>query len=597
MARIEKKLLGESLVAEKLITPEQLQIALAEQKKTSDTLGYTLLRLKFLTEQQLLDFLGSKLGFPYANLRNYVIDPKVVKLIPENIARKYHCIAMLKVKGSLTVAMVDPLDSFVIENLEYTTACKVKPLVSTLSEIQAAIDEFYGSSATTKDTTAGIVGLTSSSNLQSSGQTPDSKVISSLQDFAKKIQGLSSNLKDSGVIDLSKINAADQANIIQLVNLIILRAIKENASDIHIEPEDTVMRCRFRIDGMLQEVLALPKTFEAATISRCKVMAELDIAEKRVPQDGRIKLTVDNREIDLRVSTYPTLRGEKVVMRILDKQRVLFGLEELGFADDILEKYTSLLNKPNGIILVTGPTGSGKTSTLYASLQKIKAPTINIVTIEDPVEYMIPGINQGQINPKAGFTFASGLRAILRQDPDVIMVGEIRDYDTAEIAIRAALTGHLVFSTLHTNDSASTVTRLIDMGVEPFLVASSIIGIMAQRLVRLICPECKEEFIPSPAIIKASKLLYQAGKTRIYHGKGCDKCNQTGYKGRTTITELLIMNERIKELVVEKAPASVIKNEAIKQGMRTLRQDGLAKVLRGLTTLEEVIRVSAEDEI
>ncbi|MBF0405875.1 MAG: Flp pilus assembly complex ATPase component TadA [Candidatus Riflebacteria bacterium] len=584
MARIEKKLLGESLVAEKFITEEQLRNALAEQRKTSDPLGFTLLRMRYLSESQLREFLESKLGFSYANLRNYVIDPKVVKMIPQDIARKYHCFALLRVKTSLTVAMVDPLDSFVIENLEYTTNCKIKPLVSTMSEIQAAIDEFYG------DTSTGALG----GALQASA-APEQKALS-IQDFAKKIQGTVSMSKD-GMVDLSSINAADQASIIQLVNLIVLRAIKEKASDIHIEPDDNVLRTRFRIDGMLQEVMALPKSLEAATISRCKVMAELDIAEKRVPQDGRIKLHHDGREIDLRVSTYPTLRGEKIVMRILDKSRVLFGLEELGFADDVLVTFSSLVLKPNGIILVTGPTGSGKTSTLYAALQKIKDPSINIVTIEDPVEYQLPGINQGQINPKAGFTFAGGLRSILRQDPDVIMVGEIRDYDTAEIAIRAALTGHLVFSTLHTNDAAGAFTRLIDMGVEPFLIASSLIGVMAQRLSRLICEECKEEFIPSPAIIKHSRLLYQAGKTKVYRGKGCDACNQTGYRGRTTITELLVPNEKIKELIVLRSPTSVIKNEGIRQGVRTLRQDGLAKVLRGLTTLEEVIRVSGEDEI
>jgi len=591
MSRIEKKLLGESLVAENLITQVQLRTALAEQRQTSDTLGYTLLRLNYLTEQQLLEFLGSKLGFSYANLRNYVIDPKVVRMIPENIARKYHCIALLRVKGSMTVAMVDPLHSFLLENLEYTTASKVKPLVSTMTEIQNAIQEFYGAVAPTPG--ASGVGM---QPLTSTGLN-DPKLVTNIQDFAKKVQGLGGAGKDGSTIDLSRISASDQTNIIQLVNLIVMRAIKENASDIHIEPDEVAMRCRFRIDGMLQEVLSMPKAFEAATISRCKVMAELDIAEKRVPQDGRIKLQLDNRDIDLRVSTYPTLRGEKVVMRILDKQRVLFGLEDLGLADDTLARFNILLAKPNGIILVTGPTGSGKTSTLYASLQKIKDPKINIVTIEDPVEYQLPGINQGQINPKAGFTFAGGLRSILRQDPDVIMVGEIRDYDTAEVAIRAALTGHLVFSTLHTNDSAGTVTRLIDMKVEPFLVASSVIGIMAQRLVRVICKECKEEFVPSTTMIKSSKLLYQGGKTKVFLGKGCDKCNHTGYKGRTTIAELLVPNERIKEHVVERAPASSIKNEAMKEGMRTLRQDGLSKVLLGVTTLDEVIRVSADDEI
>ncbi|MBP7633737.1 Flp pilus assembly complex ATPase component TadA [Candidatus Ozemobacteraceae bacterium] len=590
MARIEKRLLGESLVSEKLITDEQLKTALAEQKRTSDTLGFTLLRLEYLKEQQLLDFLGSKLNFSYANLRNYVIDPKIVKIIPENIARKYHCIALLRVKGSLTVAMVDPLDSFLIDNLKYTTNCDIKPLVTTITEIQEALDQFYGGAAPTSGAQQPQAGASPGGGL-------DLKSGSSLQEFAKKIQGTGAKPglgQQGGVIDLS---AADQTNIIQLVSLIIMRAIKEKASDIHIEPDDTVMRTRFRIDGMLQEVMALPKNLEAATISRCKVMAELDIAEKRVPQDGRIKLNHEGREIDLRVSTYPTLRGEKIVMRILDKSRVLFGLEDLGFADDTLVKFSGLLGKPNGIILVTGPTGSGKTSTLYASLMRIKDPAINIVTIEDPVEYQLAGINQGQINPKAGFSFAGGLRSILRQDPDVIMVGEIRDVDTAEISIRAALTGHLVFSTLHTNDAAGAMTRLIDMGTEPFLVASSIIGVMAQRLCRLICENCKKEFVPSAGIIKHSKLLYQAGKTHVYSGEGCELCNKTGYKGRTTVSELLIPNERIKELIVEKSPTSVIKNEAMKQGMRTLRQDGLAKVLRGLTTLEEVIRVSAEDEI
>ncbi|HNV71957.1 MAG TPA: GspE/PulE family protein, partial [Candidatus Ozemobacteraceae bacterium] len=418
-----------------------------------------------------------------------------------------------------------------------------------------------------------------------------------LQDFAKKIQGFGAGSKDGSVVDLSSLSANDKQSIIQLVNLIIMRALKERASDIHIEPDEKMLRCRFRIDGMLQEVLALPKALEPACISRCKVMAELDIAEKRVPQDGRIKLQHEGREIDLRVSTYPTLRGEKVVMRILDKSRVLFGFEELGFADDVLAKFLDLIERPTGIILVTGPTGSGKTSTLYASLQRIKDPTINIVTIEDPVEYMLPGINQGQINPKAGFTFADGLRSILRQDPDVIMVGEIRDYDTAEIAIRAALTGHLVFSTLHTNDAAGAVTRLIDMGVEPFLVASSIIGVLAQRLVRTICDQCKEEFVPSAGMVKHSKLLYQAGKTKVFRGAGCENCNRTGYRGRTVVTELLLPNEKIKELIVEKSPSSLIKNESMRMGMRTLRQDGLGKVLRGFTTLEEVIRVSADDEI
>ena len=588
MARIEKKLLGQSLIAEGLATPEQLKAVMQEQKKTSNTLGYTLIQQKILSEQQLLEFLVNKCGFSYANLRNYVIDPAIVKLIPEDIARKYQCIAILRVKGQITVAMLDPLDSFVIENLEIQTSCKIKPLVSPLSEIQSALDEFYSN-----QTQGNVI----ANQLKKADSLNSTSVATNIADFAKNIQGVGEKKFGDSVVDLNSINVGDKQSIVKLVNLIIARAIREKASDIHIEPDENCLRTRFRIDGMLQEVMSLPQNFEAATVSRCKVMAELDIAEKRIPQDGRIKLQLGNKEIDLRVSTYPTLRGEKVVMRILDKSSVVYGLEELGFSDDTLQSFSKLIIKPNGIILVTGPTGSGKTSTLYASLQCIKDPTINIVTIEDPVEYQLSGINQGQINPKAGFTFAGGLRSILRQDPDVIMVGEIRDYDTAEIAIRAALTGHLVFSTLHTNDSAGAMTRLVDMGVEPFLVASSLIGVMAQRLVRTICNDCKEEYVPSPAIIKRSKLLYQAGKTKVYQGKGCELCNHTGYKGRTTITELLIPNERIKELIVEKSATSVIKNEAMKQGMRTLRQDGLGKVLRGVTTLSEVIRVSADDEI
>lgn len=580
--------MGQTLLAEGLATKEQLQLALLEQKKTSNTLGYTLIQQKILDEQKLLDFLVNKCGFSYANLRNYVIDPAIVRLIPEDIAKKYQCIAILRVKGAITVAMVDPLDSFVIENLEYQTNCKVKPLVSSLTEIQSAIDDFY--SGKTQATTM-------AAHLKGPDPITGKTDFTNIADFAKSIQGAGEKKLGDSVVNLDAFNAGDKQSIIQLVNLIIARAIKDKASDIHIEPDEGCLRTRFRIDGMLQEVMNLPQNLEAATISRCKVMAELDIAEKRVPQDGRIKLTLGNKEIDLRVSTYPTLRGEKVVMRILDKSSVVYGLEELGFADDTLQGFSKLIHKPNGIILVTGPTGSGKTSTLYAALQCIKEPTVNIVTIEDPVEYQLAGINQGQINPKAGFTFAGGLRSILRQDPDIIMVGEVRDYDTAEIAIRAALTGHLVFSTLHTNDSAGAMTRLVDMGVEPFLVASSLIGVMAQRLVRTICNECKEEYVPSPALIKRSKLLYQAGKTKVFQGKGCELCNHTGYKGRTTITELLVPNERIKELIIEKAATSVIKNEAMKQGMRTLRQDGLGKVLRGTTTLAEVIRVSADDEI
>jgi len=577
MARAEKKLLGQSLINANLITEKQLEESLREQRKTGQTLGYILVSKNYISQQDLINFFESKLGIPYANLTNYVIDPEIVKIVPYDIASKYNLIPLLKVKNTLTIAMLDPLDSFVIDSLKYTTGCDIKPLVSTREEIEKSLDIYYKANKSTKQ--------------DISSEETD---LNELQLIANKLQGIP-ELVSSGDISGSD-NAAP---VIKLVNLIILKAIADGASDIHIEPSDKNFRTRYRIDGILHEVMTLSKALEPAVTSRIKVMANMDISEKRIPQDGRAEMKFQNRAIDLRISSFPCVHGEKLVLRILDKTGILIPLEDLGFAPDVLEKFKMIIRKPNGIILVTGPTGSGKSTTLYASLDKINSVDKNIVTIEDPVEYELNVINQAQINVKAGFTFANGLRSILRQDPDIVMVGEIRDHETAEKAYRPALTGHLVFSTLHTNDASGAVTRLIDMKIEPFLISSSIICVMAQRLIRKICSNCKTSYVPSPQFIDKINQLVEANlpdNFELYRGAGCAFCKHTGFKGRTTINELLVPNEKIHELIVNRAPTSQVKKEARKNGMKTLREDGIYKVIEGMTTIEEVIRVTQIDE-
>lgn len=571
----QRKLLGLSLVESGYLSREQLDIALKKHRQTGDTLGFTLLKQGYITEKQLMGFLTSKLGFQHANLSNYVIDKNVIGLIPENIARKYQVFPLTKVKKDLTVAMVDPLDSFVLENLRFTTGCLVKPLVSTKDDILASIDKYYRADAfevEEKDTTQ----------------------LGALQKFAQGLQGAQVRTED---VD-ERMKSGDKASIIALVDRILLDAIRYKASDIHIEPEERGLRVRFRIDGMLETVMQLSPEWSSAIVSRLKVMANLDIAEKRRPHDGRCQVSLDNRHVDLRVSTFPTVHGEKAVLRILDKTNVVFRLQDLGFSKSVLRNFVDLIQSPNGIFLLTGPTGSGKTSTLYAALNYINSQDKNITTIEDPVEYQLQNINQAQVNPKAGFTFADGLRSLLRQDPDVIMVGEIRDLETGETAIRAALTGHLVFSTLHTNDAPGAITRLIDMGLEPFLVASSILGTMAQRLVRKICDECKEPTEIQPEVLErlgASPDRIAAWK--FYEGRGCLACKDTGYAGRIAITELMTMNEVVRSLTNSRSPSSKIKLKAREMGMRTLREDGLEKAGRGYTSLAEVLRVTQRDEV
>jgi type IV pilus assembly protein PilB len=497
----------------------------------------------------------------YIDLKDYLIDPEITKLIPEYLAKKYKAIPLFKIGDTLTVAMANPRDIMALD--EIRMKCKIpmiEPVLSTDKAIITAIDQYYG-------------------------------VAGSFDDVVKSIDRVNLPPVTEGAETRVLAKAAEEAPVIKLVNLIFMRAIKEKASDIHIEPEEDKVRVRFRTDGILHEVMTTPKNLQSVILSRIKIISEMDIAETRKPQDGRIRLRMENRALDLRVSSFPTIHGENLVLRILDKSSVIFGLAELGFAEKDLKDFEKLIHLPYGIILVTGPTGSGKTTTLYSALTTINSIEKNIITVEDPVEYEIPLIRQTQVNPKAGLTFAAGLRSILRQDPDIVMVGEIRDKETADIAIQASLTGHLVFSTLHTNDAPSALTRLVDMEVEPFLISSSVVGILAQRLVRVICKGCKEKHAATGALLKELGLREGAD---FYRGKGCDDCKSSGYSGRIGIFEFLRMSDDIKKLIMSKASADEIRKKAVQEGMRTLRDDGLDKARRGVTTIEEVLRVTEE---
>jgi type IV pilus assembly protein PilB len=452
-----------------------------------------------------------------------------------------------------------------MDEVRAKTKSNIEPAVATESEIRSAISQYYGVGGSIED------------------------VIKSIDMKTMEIEEGKEETEPERLR-----NIAEEAPIIKLVNLIILQAIRDKASDIHVEPEDDSLKIRFRVDGILHEEATIPKQMQAAVLSRMKIMSDMNIATKRIPQDGRFRLNLEGGQIDMRVSSLPTIFGENIVMRILETTSILIGMERLGFDEQNLEKFKSLIVKPHGIILVTGPTGSGKTTTLYSALNTINTPDKNIITIEDPVEYQMKMVRQSQINPKAGLTFATGLRSILRQDPDIIMVGEIRDLETAEIAVQAALTGHLVFSTLHTNDAPSSLTRLTDMGVEPFLISSSVIGIVAQRLVRTICPNCKQSYTPSKEVIDEIGVQLPKGDLKFYRGTGCKNCKNTGYKGRLGIFEMLMLNDKIRDLILAKTSSTQIKRVAQEAGMRTLREDGIVKMLAGVTTIDEVIRVTQE---
>jgi len=564
MPKKEKRALGDSLVEEGIITSEQLKQAKLEEKRSSQRLRKVLVKMGLIAEEDLVSFLSSKLGVLRIELGTYLIDPKVIELVPEHLARKHELVPVFKIGNRVTCAMVDPWNVFALDEVRMKTNLIIEPAVATETEIKKALDEHYGAKGT-------------------------------MEEVIKSIDEEKLGIKEGKEIDIKKLEGiVEEPVVIKLVNLIIMKAVQERASDIHIEPEEDMLKTRFRVDGVLHEVSSPPKHLQSAIISRIKIMASLNIAERRAPQDGRFTIKMQGREIDIRVSCVPTIYGENVVMRILDVSSALLSLKEIGFPEEVLEKYQKLIFNPHGMILVTGPTGCGKTTSLYVSLDKINTVEKNIITIEDPIEYKLAGIRQIQVNPKVDLTFANGLKSILRQDPDVIMVGEIRDFETAEIAVHAALTGHLVFSTLHTNDAPGALTRMIDMGVEPFLVSSSIFGVLAQRLVRTICKDCKEDYAPSKETLQEIGLL-KGSRIKFYRGKGCPKCMNTGYKGRIGIFELMLMDNNIRNLTIAKASQEEIKKKACSQGMITLREDGIKKVRQGLTTVEEMLRVTQEE--
>jgi type IV pilus assembly protein PilB len=556
------------LVKENLLTQDEAGRALADQRRSGERLATILTRLGFLTEDEMLDFLSRKYGIPVINLGRVEIEPGILQLIRKEIVQKYQVFPVRKVGNTLTLALSDPTVVLAIDDVQFATGLHVIPVLAAESAIRAAIDHNY---------------------------------IAGVGDDIKKLmdQETTGNLEllDKGTVDLAELGReAEEAPTIRFVNLIIADAIRKRASDIHLEPYEKVFRVRYRIDGVLHDMMNPPKQMEAAILSRVKIMSNLDIAERRLPQDGRLSVKFQNREIDLRVSSLPTTFGEKIVMRVLDKASVVLDLARLGFEEDDLARFKKTITTPYGMILVTGPTGSGKSTTLYAVIATINNPDINILTAEDPVEFNITGVNQVLVREDIGYSFSAALRAFLRQDPDVILVGEMRDLETAQIAIRAALTGHLVFSTLHTNDAPSTITRLQDMGIPPFLISSSLLLVIAQRLVRRICLECRETVqVPVFALIDIGFRPEEAEGVRVYVGKGCGACANTGYKGRISIQETMWMVPELQEAIVRQRPASELREISMKAGMRTLRQAGLRKVASGLTTIDEVLRVTFAD--
>jgi len=560
--------LGDILVARGLVTETDLARLLDNSRAKGLPLGALLVQQGSISEEDLLEALSEQFGLPYSRkLEEAGIEQIPVAKVPITFYRQHKVFPFAYTEGEVKVAVTDPLNLQPLDDLAVFLGVPVVPVLSTERELMAAINRFFD---------------------RETGSTE--QVMQDLED--EDLGAIASEIEETDdLLDL-----ASEAPVIRLVNSILTQAVRARASDIHIEPFERELKVRYRIDGLLYNILYPPRRLQAAISSRIKVMANLNIAERRLPQDGRIRIRVGEKDIDIRVSVVPTAYGERIVLRLLDKTSVLLGLEEIGMDEHTYAKYSRLIKRSNGIILVTGPTGSGKTTTLYGTLNKINAPALNIITIEDPIEYQLNGIGQIQVNPRIDLTFANGLRSILRQDPDVIMVGEIRDRETAEIAIQASLTGHLVFSTLHTNDAAGAVTRLLDMGVEAFLVSSSVVAILAQRLVRVICKECRESYRPDAAEIK--ELSIDSGDVPyggvFYRGRGCSACLQTGYRGRSGIYELLVVDDHIRGLIMSGADSNVIKRRAIELGMVTLLRDGALKVVKGVTTVDEVLRVTQE---
>lgn len=596
---LKRRKLGELLIADGQLTKEQLDQVLAYQHRHGGRVGVILLKLGFVTEDAMIRMLGTQMGIAHVEPDSMMIEQATITLVPEQMARRYQVLPVARKGRVLTLAMVDPLNVFAIDAVQQATGLEVQPVVSREQELLKAINRYYSITSSMEHVPAIDHHRTGRGRRTSNGHNPgersgDAYHVSELGDMTLmgEMRAVAGALK------------AEDAPVIKFVNMMIAQAVREGASDIHVEPDTDVLRLRYRVDGLLREVMTLPCQLHAGVTSRIKIMANMDRAEKRIPQEGAIPIKVGKKEMDIHVSTLPTVFGEKVVMRLLDKSNMLLGLEESGMMACHLGPYRKLIRRPNGLILVTGPTDSGKSTTLYGTLQEINSIDKNIITIEDPVECQLRVINQVQVNPRGGMTFASGLRSMLRQDPDVIMIGEIRDKETATIAIQAALTGRLVFSTLHTNDAPGAITQLIEMGVEPFLIASTLAGILAQRLVRRVCARCKAPYDPPLDLfrnVNANGVDHRGANgsqlgVAFMQGEGCQVCHQTGYAGRMGIYELLIMEDALRALIIRRATSREILAQAKISGFITLREDGFSKAKQGFTTLEEVLRVTREME-
>ncbi|PYQ54902.1 MAG: type IV-A pilus assembly ATPase PilB [Acidobacteria bacterium] len=563
--------LGELLVRTGRINPTQLNEALALQKEQGGRVGTNLVKLGYLTEKQLVESLSQHFNVPSVDLNGVEIEEAVLKIIPADLARKYTILPVTKTGATITVAMIDPTNVFAMDDVKFMTGYRVEPVVASETGIRTAIDRYYGS-------------------------THAIELKKVMEDLSEESTSDLEVLEEEENLDLATLEEeSEQAPVVKLVNLVLTDAIKRGASDIHIEPYEKEYRVRYRIDGILYEMMHPPLKLKEAITSRCKIMARLDIAEKRLPQDGRIKIKTKisgkSKDLDYRVSVLPTLFGEKIVMRLLDKDKLMLDMSKLGFEAESLRKFEAAILKPYGMVLVTGPTGSGKTNTLYSALQRINTPEVNIMTAEDPVEFNLGGINQVQTREQIGLNFAAALRSFLRQDPNIILVGEIRDFETAEVAIKAAMTGHLVLSTLHTNDAPSSISRLMNMGIEPFLVATSVHLIAAQRLVRRICSFCKEPFeMPPPALTQVGFSEHEARTLKLFRGRGCERCSNTGYKGRVALYEVLEIEDEMREMILSGASAFELRQKAIQNGMITLRGSGLQKIRDGMVSIEEVVR-------
>jgi type IV pilus assembly protein PilB len=605
--------LGELLLKENMVTPQQLQEALSHQKMNGGKLGKAFVSLGYVRDEEITSLLSRQYGVPSINLDHFEVDPAIIKIIPAETSRKYQILPLSRSGATLTIAMADPTNVFAMDDIKFMTGYNVEPVVASETSLEEAIDKYYGSTRSLQLKEGG--GAATGPGGYKMGESPTLKDV---------LDGPALTFDDMAAVGLSEVDldalgdedadvetvkaeddeidlgalakSSEAAPVVKLSNVLLIDALKRGASDIHIEPYEKEFRVRFRIDGILYNVMALPMKLRDPLISRLKIMAKLDISEKRLPQDGRIKIRLKvedrSREMDFRVSSCPTLWGEKVVLRLLDKTKLMLDMTKLGFEPESLERFKRAIAKPYGIVLVTGPTGSGKTNTLYSAIAQLNKPDTNIMTAEDPVEFNLAGINQVQIKDQIGLNFASALRAFLRQDPNIILVGEIRDYETAEIAVKAALTGHLVLSTLHTNDAPSTVSRLVNMGIEPFLVGTAVNLIQAQRLIRRICANCKEEVhdVPSKTLIEIGFTPEQVGTFKLYKGRGCGVCNGTGYKGRVGLYEVMEITEGIRDLIMVGATAVEIKRKALEEGMLTLRMSGLEKIKVGMTTIEEVLR-------